>query len=179
MSDTLESLRRKLESATKLGSMVRAMKALAASSIGQYETALRALGDYQRSVEIGLGTCIPAAAISTPTSRSQMPASIGAIVFGSDQGLVGRFNEAIAQFALGELTAMPGHKQIWGVGDRVCEQLEAAGFTLAQRYPLPGSVDGISGLVERVLFDSEASHAGGKCDSVFIFNHRPQSVMLY
>ena len=179
MSDTLESLGRKLESATKLGSVVRAMKALAASSIGQYEAALRALGDYQRSVEIGLRTCIPVAAISTGTSRSQMPASIGAIVFGSDQGLVGRFNEAIAQFALSQLAAMPGHKRIWGVGDRVCEQLEAAGFTLAQRYALPGSVDGISALVERLLFDSEASHSKGECASVFIFNHRPQSMALY
>jgi F-type H+-transporting ATPase subunit gamma len=179
MSDTLESLRRKLESATKLGSVVRAMKALAASSIGQYEAALHALGDYQRSVEIGLRTCIPVAATATLTSRSQMPASIGAIVFGSDQGLVGRFNEAIAQFALGQLAAMPGHKQIWGVGDRVCEQLEAAGFTLTQRYALPGSVDGISALVERVLYDSEGSHFRGECASVFIFNHRPQSVALY
>jgi F-type H+-transporting ATPase subunit gamma len=179
MSDTLESLRRKLESATKLGSVVRAMKALAASSIGQYEAALRALGDYQRSVETGLRTCIPVAAISIPTSRSRTAASIGAIVFGSDQGLVGRFNEAIAEFTLGQLAAMPGHKQIWGVGDRVCEQLEAAGFTLAQRYALPGSVDGVSALVERLLFDSEASHSKGECASVFIFNHRPQSMALY
>ena len=179
MSDTLESLRRKLERATKLGSVVRAMKALAASSIGQYEAALRALRDYQQSVEIGLRTCIPVTAISTPASRSQMPASIGAIVFGSDQGLVGRFNEAIAQFALSQLAAMPGHKRIWGVGDRVGEQLEAAGFTLAQRYALPGSVDGISALVERLLFDSEASHSKGECASVFIFNHRPQSMALY
>lgn len=175
MSDTLESLRRKLDSATKLGSVVRAMKALAASSIGQYEAALRALGDYEKSVEIGLRTCIPDVEIS----RSPLPGSIGAIVFGSDQGLVGRFNETIAQFALGQLAAMPGGKRISGVGDRVCEQVEAAGFTLVQRYTLPGSVEGISALVERLLLESEASHSKGECASVFIFNNRPQSMALY
>jgi F-type H+-transporting ATPase subunit gamma len=175
MSDTLEGLRRKLDGATQLGSVVRAMKALAASSIGQYEAALRALGDYEQSVEIGLRTCIPDVAIS----RSQLPGSIGAIVFGSDQGLVGRFNETIAQFALGQLAALPGSKRIWGVGDRVCERVEAAGFTPVQRYTLPGSVDGISALVERLLFDSEASHSKGESASVFIFNNRPQSMALY
>jgi F-type H+-transporting ATPase subunit gamma len=37
MSDTTESLRRKISSAGDLQSVVRTMKALAASSIGQYE----------------------------------------------------------------------------------------------------------------------------------------------
>ena len=33
------------------------MKALAASSIGQYEKSVRALADYYRTVELGLGAC--------------------------------------------------------------------------------------------------------------------------
>ena len=51
MSDTLASLRRKLNAAEQLGAVVRAMKAVAASSIGQYEKAVEALGQYQHSVE--------------------------------------------------------------------------------------------------------------------------------
>jgi F-type H+-transporting ATPase subunit gamma len=175
MSDTLDSLRRKLDGATQLGAVVRAMKALAASSIGQYDAALRALGDYQQAVEIGLRSCTPDAS----TSRPRMQASIGAIVFGSDQGLVGRFNEVIADFALGQLGTMPASKQIWGVGDRVCEQVAVNGSTPAQRYTLPGSVAGISALVERLLFDSEAKYSSGEFASVFIFNNRPRSIALY
>ena len=179
MSDTLESLRRKLDGAAKLGSVVRAMKALAASSIGQYEAALRALGDYQRSVEIGLRTCLPVATTPIRPASSQTPAPIGAIVFGSDQGLVGRFNEVIAEFVLGKLAAMPGRKQIWGVGDRVCEHLAAAGLSLAGRHALPGSVDAISALVEQLQFESEASHSKAECAEVLVFNNRPQSMVLY
>jgi F-type H+-transporting ATPase subunit gamma len=57
MSDTTASLRRKIDSAGDLQSVVRTMKALAASSIGQYEQSVRALGDYYRTVELGLGVC--------------------------------------------------------------------------------------------------------------------------
>ena len=57
MSDTTESLRRKISSAGDLQSVVRTMKALAASSIGQYEKSVRALADYYRTVELGLGAC--------------------------------------------------------------------------------------------------------------------------
>jgi F-type H+-transporting ATPase subunit gamma len=46
MSDTTASLRRKINSAGDLQSVVSSMKALAASNIGQYEQSVRALGDY-------------------------------------------------------------------------------------------------------------------------------------
>ena len=57
MSDTAASLRRKIDSAGDLQSVVRTMKAMAASSIGQYEQSVRALGDYFRTVELGLSVC--------------------------------------------------------------------------------------------------------------------------
>ena len=57
MSDTTSSLTRKISSAGDLQSVVRTMKALAASSIGQYEKSVLALADYYRTVELGLGAC--------------------------------------------------------------------------------------------------------------------------
>ena len=57
MIDTTESLRRKISSAGDLQSVVRTMKALAASSIGQYEKSVLALADYYRTVELGLSAC--------------------------------------------------------------------------------------------------------------------------
>ena len=60
MSETTESLRRKIDSAGDLQSVVRTMKALAAASIGQYEKSVRALADYYRTVE--LGDLLPAVA---------------------------------------------------------------------------------------------------------------------
>jgi hypothetical protein len=69
MSNTTASLRRKIGSAGDLQSVVRTMKALAASNIGQYEQSVRALADYARSVELGLSICFrkiaPAAQLET------------------------------------------------------------------------------------------------------------------
>ena len=58
MSDTLASLRHKISGAGDLKSVVRSMKALAASSIGQYENSVLALADYDRTIELGLAVCL-------------------------------------------------------------------------------------------------------------------------
>ena len=75
MSDTTASLRRKIGSAGDLQSVVRTMKAMAASSIGQYEQSVRALADYYRTVELGLGVCFrksaPAALVAEGTVRAE------------------------------------------------------------------------------------------------------------
>ena len=99
MSETTASLRRKIDSAGNLQSVVRTMKALAASSIGQYENSVRALADYSRTVELGLSVClrknVPAASMAERTGQPDRRTT-GVIVFGSDQGLVGQFNEVVA-----------------------------------------------------------------------------------
>ena len=58
MSDTLASLRHKISGAGDLKSVVRSMKALAASSIGQYEKSVLALADYDRTLELSLAVCL-------------------------------------------------------------------------------------------------------------------------
>ena len=58
MSESTASLRRKISGAGDLQSVVRTMKAMAASSIGQYENSVHALADYYRTVELGLVACL-------------------------------------------------------------------------------------------------------------------------
>ena len=104
VSDTTASLRRTDRQRGDLQSVVRTMKALAASSIGQYERSVRALADYYRTVELGLGACLRherAGGLDERTkAASPTPAAIGAVVFGSDQGLVGQFNDVVADDAV-------------------------------------------------------------------------------
>ena len=92
MSETTESLRQKIDRANDLQSVVRTMKALAASNIGQYEKSVSALSDYYRTVELGLGVCFRKIALlpaPEEPKRQKNAGAIGAIVFGSDQGLSG------------------------------------------------------------------------------------------
>ena len=57
MSDSITSLRHKIVGAEELQSVVHTMKAMAASSISQYENAVRSLDDYYRTVQLGLSVC--------------------------------------------------------------------------------------------------------------------------
>ena len=182
MSDTTASLRRKLSSAGDLQSVVRTMKALAASSIGQYEKSVRALGDYYRTVELGLGACFresePAAPVVIRKGQTDAGA-IGAVVFGSDQGLVGQFNDVVADYAIKTLAALPGKPKVWAVGERVHARLADAGLSLMGLFTVPNSVQAITPLVGQIQIESEAHRAKGEYGRLYVFHNRPQSGALY
>src|ERR1035437_10021986 len=177
MSDTTESLRRKSRSAGELQSVVRTMKALAASRIGQYEKSVRSLGDYYRTVELGLGAGIlerePAALKVEPKGPSDAD-MIGAIVFGSDQGLVGQFNDVVADHAIKTLAALPGKPLVWAVGERVHARMADAGWQPIGTFSVPNSVNAITPLVGRIQIESEAHQAQGEYAQLYIFHNRPQ-----
>ena len=182
MSDTTASLRRKIESAGNLQSVVRSMKTLAASSIGQYEKSVRALADYYRTVELGLGACLregePAAFMVERTGQRQTRA-IGAVVFGSDQGLVGQFNEVVADYAMKTLAALPEEPAVWAVGERVHARLADAGVPVMERFAVPNSVKAITPLVGQILVESETRHSQGAVNELHLFYNRPTSGAVY
>ena len=180
MSDTTANLKRKIGSAGDLQSVVRTMKALAASSIGQYENSVLALADYYRTVELGLSACFrksdPAALMAAPREDS---GDIGAIVFGSDQGLVGQFNEVVADYAIKALAGLPGKPQVWAVGERVHARLADSGLPPIGLFPVPTSVGAITPLVGQIQIESEAHRAKGEYARLYVFHNRPQAGALY
>jgi F-type H+-transporting ATPase subunit gamma len=177
MSDTTASLRRQIMSAGDLRSVVRTMKALAASSIGQYERSVSALGDYCRTVELGLGACLRENVASTWEVKSNKridAGAVGAVVFGSDQGLVGQFNDIIADFAINTLAALSGPKHVWAVGERVYARLVDAGLTPLGLFPVPSSVQAITPLVGQIQIESEAHRAQGEYALLYLFHNKPR-----
>jgi F-type H+-transporting ATPase subunit gamma len=182
MSDTTESLRRKIRSAGDLQSVVRAMKALAASSIGQYEKSVRALADYYRTVELGLGACFRENELATAIAERKAPThagAISAIVFGSDQGLVGQFNDVVADYAIKTLAALPGKCHVWAVGERIHARLADAGLPLVGLFTVPNSVEAITPLVGQIQIESEAHRDKGENAPLWVFHNRPLSGALY
>jgi len=178
MSDSLASLRRKLDGAEQLGSVVRAMKAIAGSSIAQYEKAVEALSQYQRSVELGLSLVLAEQRVAVaPTAAADRP--IGALIFGSDQGLVGRFNEVIADFARETLRKSPGPKTVWAVGERLCQPLDEAGLPVRKRFVVPNSVAAITALVPEIQIEIEGYTAGERYSEIHVFHNSPQAAGHY
>jgi F-type H+-transporting ATPase subunit gamma len=179
MSNTTAGLSQKITSAGDLQSVVRTMKALAASSIGQYQESVRALADYYHTVELGLGAIFRQYEPAGPTSERKGVGETCAIVFGSDQGLVGQFNEVVADFALNILGDLPGKLQVWAIGERVQSRLADTGLALAGTFPVPNSVKGITPLVGRIQIESEANMARSEITRVYVFHNRPKSGALY
>ncbi len=180
MSNTLENLRRKITGAEQLESVVRTMKVQAASNIGQYEMATKALGDYYHTVELGLTACFrQSAPIVASEWSGQKTQEITVIVFGSDQGLVGQFNDQLADYVHTQLDTLPGTKTLWAVGERIYGRLSDASFKVKKTFEVPGAITSITSLVGQILMESTASFTQDEYSRMYIFHNRPDSGTVY
>jgi F-type H+-transporting ATPase subunit gamma len=133
-------------------------------------------------VELGLSACFRESKPALPAIKRKAETdegAIGVIVFGSDQGLVGQFNDVVADFAVKTLAALPGIPQVWAVGERVHARLADAGLPLKGLFAVPNSVQAITPLVGRIQIESEAHRAKGEYERVYVFHNRPKSGALY
>jgi F-type H+-transporting ATPase subunit gamma len=156
------------------------MKALAASSIHQYERAAHALNGYYRTVELGLHVVLrehpPGVQTRAPVGR------FAAVVFGSDYGLCGRFNEDVADHVLEEMEAIAPGRQVWrvlAVGARVAALLERAGRAVEEQLFVPGSAPAITGTVRRILLRLEQWRRREQVSHVHLFYNRHLSSVRY
>ncbi len=179
--DTLESIRNKTAGAKDLKSVVSAMKAMASSNIVQYQTAVSSLGDYYHTVALGIIAYFKAEKIQAISDQQKInknknnkDKTICAIVFGSDQGLVGQFNDSIADFVSTSLNALPGKKEIWAIGERVQLLLSDTGLNATTIYHVPNAVDEITQLVQQILSKSEESQEKQSIDEFYIFHNQPK-----
>lgn len=180
MSDSVASLRHKIGSAEKLESVVRTMKTMAASSIGQYETAVHSLDDYYRTVQLGLAACFreDKSPAIMPLIKPQQQTAV-AIVFGSDQGLVGQFNETMVEYVVDTLQKLPGKKIVWAVGERIHSRLAETPLQPTAEFTLPNSINAITPLIGDILIELEAQRALGLIDQVYLFHNRPEIGSVY
>jgi F-type H+-transporting ATPase subunit gamma len=182
MSETIESMRAKMDSASDLQTVVRTMKALAAANIGQYEKSVSALSDYYYTVELGLGLCFRKITLlpERAEARGQQNARlIGGVVFGSDQGLVGQFNDLITDYAVKELEKLPGRVQVWAVGERVYSRLEDEGLPPTRLFNVPNSVRAITPLIAQILVENEKLRSQDENTELYLFYNRHKSRATY
>lgn len=174
--ESLELLHRQLDSLDELRTIVKTMKALSAASIRQYEQAVSALSGYYQTVERALHVVLRDMANLPPlVTPRHVTGRIAAIVFGSDHGLCGRFNEEIAGHVLERLATVTGntqHRMILAVGGRVAASLEQDGQAIEENFFVPGSASQITATVQQILLkiDEWREHAGIQ-DVYLFYNH--------
>ena len=172
MSDTIESLQRKRNGAAELETVVRTMKAMAASNIGQYQMAVAALKDYYLTVQMGLNVWFmqnKQAMIKKPADSLQNETIV--IVFGSDQGLVGSFNESLSEFVHQSVKNIPGQLTFWVVGQRMYDRLKDLGLPVIDLFDVPNSVSAITLLINAILVKAANAIEVNQLDAFYIFNN--------
>jgi len=179
---TLEGIRKRIESAQDLQSIVKTMKGLAASSIWQYEVAVESLSDYFRVVEMGLHIVLRDRSVRVLIPEPPLENRLGAIILGSDQGMVGGFNRQIATYAVDNMNALQikhGDRSILAVGLRVTARLEERGQPIEEAFSMPGSIAGITPMVQELLLRIEDWRARHDLDQILLFHHRSLSGASY
>jgi F-type H+-transporting ATPase subunit gamma len=178
--ETLEKLSGTLESLDDLRSIVRTMKAMAAASIRQYERAVESLGQYNRTVELGLHVVLREM-LEPTTQVHRAQGSMGIVVFGSDHGLCGRFNEDLADFVRQHLHRRATLEQVpvMVVGARMPPLLEASGLPVEETLSVPGSAARITALVDLILLTLDRWQVAGIVEVHLFYNRRRSGSRLH
>lgn len=178
---TMDTLRRKIDTAEDLQAIVKTMKALAAVSMRQHESALASLAEYARTVDMGLQAVLRHEATPVTPPPSMVDGRLGAIVFGSDQGLCGRFNDQVVSAALTTLQEInPAQTQwsVFAIGMRAVAHLEESGQSVQDAMSMPASLAGITRVVQTLLMriDSWQQQRLGR---IVLFHNRLLSGTAY
>lgn len=181
--EVLEQVKGRLDSLRELRTIVGTMKALSAASIRQYERAVTSLADYNRTVELGLRAVLRdmEELPLTPPREGQRP-RLAAVVFGSDHGLCGRFNEEMATHVLERLeeTEIAGEdRMILSVGVRMSSTLDFSGQSVADQFTLPGSASGITHTVRSILLRLDQWRETESVQYVYLFYNRHSGQRSY
>lgn len=175
---TLEALRRRIDTTQDLHGIVGTMKSLAAVSIRQYEQAADALQDYADTVEAGLQGVLRFSPLQAGALAGDAAQPAGVVVFGSDHGLCGRFNDAAVDFARDRLPGVGvdlSTARRLAVGARAADRLEAAGVAPEARLTLPGSVDRLVDTAYAVIAQVETWRAAGVGQVLLVHNRRART----
>jgi len=153
---TLEVLSRRMSTLESIHSVVRTMKTLSAVNAAPYESAAASIDRFHETVLRGLQIVLRS--IEAPRRPGETAAALQiALVFGSDHGLCGGYNEAVAAAALAD-TKLRG-VTFFAVGARMAATLEALGVLVAQQFTPPASADGVGRLAGEVLIALDETRA--------------------
>jgi F-type H+-transporting ATPase subunit gamma len=175
--EELERLRDKIRNAHELQTVVKIMKTISASNIREYGQAVESLEEYKKTIEMGLQILMRSESETLLTPRPiEEKRLLGAVIFGSDQGLAGRFNEQIAAYAIARMNETGYQKRTaLAVGERVVSMLEEAGQTVEAHFSFSENHMGITQVMTDVFLKIEEWRGQKGIDRIVLFYNRPTS----
>ncbi len=179
MSQALLDLQRRIRSADDLHTVVRTMKTMAAVNIRQYERSLRSLDDYYRTVEMGLQAVLRERPAVAPSKR---PRQAVLLVIGSDQGMVGRFNELVidgVEVVYRQMQQDGDGCQLWVVGEKAAAGLAQRIGEADAAFRPPASAATITAAVQQLLLQFEKWRSRHGETRLLLFYNAPAMATHY
>ena len=178
--ETVEDLEKRIESTEDLYSVVKTMKALAAVKIRQYEKAAASLEGYNATIVTGLQIALKDRSELHITAKEGPRDRLGAVVFGSDQGMCGQLNDQVAARAIEDMKPISrSNRRVLAVGERVAGRLQDEREAVHKILSVPSSVAGIAGKVQEILLEIEKWSTEQSIHQVLLFHSKHLSGASY
>lgn len=180
--EAIEALKRSIHITSELRSLVKTMKVLAGLNIRQYERAAQAVAGYNHAIEMGLQVAVKHLPEPLLPPQHAPGRKLGAIVFGSDQGMCGPLNDVIVEYAsraLVRLARQRNEQTILAVGQRAAAQFEDSGKPVETTLEVPASTAAITATVHEVLRQIEEWHGQRGIEMIVLFYCRLVTGVFY
>lgn len=171
----LHDLKKNIESAENLKTIVSTMKAHASSNINQFKNAARASMTYRQVLDMSLFVVLSEDEI-LPLAKVNK-GQILHIVFGSDLGLAGRFNERISAYALEKITQNEGDIVVV-VGQQIFQRLKED-FKIYNTFMQPQTTDNLSSMVNRLLVQIDEIRDETAIEKIKLYYNKPHDYSIF
>ena len=153
MTQTIETLSRRTEAMQGIRSIVHTMKTLSAINAHPYEQAARSIGAWSDTVMDGFQAFFHQhRGLDLAIAPDALPVII---VFGSDQGLCGNYNEVVTA-AVATQPGAGANPHILCIGAQMEDALTGAGLPVSATLMPPASADGLGRLASDLVTHIDA-----------------------
>lgn len=168
MAETLEILTRRSDTLRSIGGIVRTMKTMSVINANPYEQAAHAIDAYRATVLQGLHAFVQQH--GSLAGGPRIAADQVIVVFGSDHGLCGNYNEVIATEVARSASDMggPGGAQIICVGAQMEDALVGQGLVPETTLLSPTTPDGLGRLAGAVVTRLDEIRRGADVESLAV-----------
>jgi F-type H+-transporting ATPase subunit gamma len=159
MTERLADINARIDGVQQLGTVVNAMRGIAAARAQQARGQLAAVDRYAQTIAVAIGTALDLLAPAAPpaTPRSTRPALL---VFAAEQGFAGAFSERVFDAVDADLKA----SELFLVGTRGAVVAGTRGIVAPWQSALPSHSSGIPTLADRIAEALYARIAAGAID---------------
>ena len=151
--ETLDGLKKELDSTKSLQGIVSTMKSIAVVNIKKYEKIAYNIVKYQSNIDLAMQAILSQNPnlinfidyIENRTERNENKRDI-VIIIGSNQGLCGRFNDKIVEYYINN-SKTDKNSYIISIGERITSLLKSKKIKIDKTFNIPNSSDSIVNLV--------------------------------